>query len=247
MPTTLTPASTQTQAGRVTQIIGSTFDAEFPEDHLPPIYNAVQIEAEQKGVKVRLTGEVQAQLGGGRVRCVALGSTDGMVRGMACIDTGAPVRVPVGKATLGRVFNLLGEPIDERGPVNAEEYWPIHRDAPAVVDLSTKTEIFETGIKVIDLLTPFVRGGKAGLVRRRRTGQDGHPAGADRPHRLGPRRFLRVRRRRRADPRRQRPVAGNAARQDRQHGPQRHRPDVHGLRPDERAARRPSARGPCRP
>ena len=121
------------------------------------------IESEQKGVKVRLTGEVQAQLGGGRVRCVALGSTDGMVRGMACTDTGAPVRVPVGKATLGRVFNLLGEPIDELGPVNAEEYWPIHRDAPAVVDLSTKTEIFETGIKVIDLLTPFVRGGKAGL------------------------------------------------------------------------------------
>ena len=97
------------------------------------------------------------------MRCVALGNTDGMVRGMACIDTGSPVRVPVGKATLGRVFNLLGEPIDERGPVKAEEYWPIHRDAPQVVDLSTKTEIFETGIKVIDLLTPFVRGGKAGL------------------------------------------------------------------------------------
>ena len=164
MPATLTTtAPVQSHLGRVTQIIGSTFDAEFPEDQLPPIYNAVTVEAEQKGLKIRLTGEVQAQLGGGRVRCVALGSTDGMVRGMTCTDTGAPVCVPVGKATLGRVFNLLGEPIDDRGPIKADEYWPIHREAPAVVDLSTKTEIFETGIKVIDLLTPFVRGGKAGL------------------------------------------------------------------------------------
>ena len=86
-----------------------------------------------------------------------------MIRGQECIDTGSPVKVPVGKATLGRVFNLVGEPIDDRGPVEAEEYWPIHRDAPAVTELSTKTELFETGIKVIDLLTPFVRGGKAGL------------------------------------------------------------------------------------
>jgi F-type H+-transporting ATPase subunit beta len=164
MPQTLTPpANTTTHNGRVTQIIGSTFDVEFPEEHLPPIYNAVTIESEEKGVKIRLTGEVEAQLGGGRVRCVALGNTDGMVRGMACVDTGAPVRVPVGKATLGRVFNLLGEPIDELGPVKADEYWPIHRDAPLMASLSTKTEVFETGIKVIDLLTPFVRGGKAGL------------------------------------------------------------------------------------
>jgi F-type H+-transporting ATPase subunit beta len=164
MSTTASPsAPSQAHVGRVTQVIGSTFDAEFPDGRLPPIYNAVQIEAELKGVKVRLTGEIQAQLGGGRVRCVALGSTDGMVRGMACTDTGAPVRVPVGKATLGRVFNLLGEPVDNRGPVQAEEWWPIHRDAPPITDLSTKTEIFETGIKVIDLLTPFVRGGKAGL------------------------------------------------------------------------------------
>jgi F-type H+-transporting ATPase subunit beta len=108
-------------------------------------------------------GEVQQQLGGGRVRCVALGSTDGLFRGMDCVDTGAPVSVPVGEGILGRVFNLKGEPIDERGPVRATEHWPIHRDAPAVADLSTSTEIFETGIKVIDLLTPFVRGGKAGL------------------------------------------------------------------------------------
>jgi len=149
--------------GKITQIIGSTFDAEFPEDHLPSIYNAVKVTGDQKGVHLDLTGEVQQHLGGGRVRCVALGSTDGMIRGQDCVDTGAPVSVPVGDATLGRVFNLLGEPIDERGPVEAAEIWPIHREAPEVSELSTKTELFETGIKVIDLLTPFVRGGKAGL------------------------------------------------------------------------------------
>ncbi|MBC8869794.1 MAG: F0F1 ATP synthase subunit beta [Planctomycetes bacterium] len=149
--------------GRVTQVIGSTFDAEFPEDKLPAIYNAVKVQSEHKGVTLNLTGEVQQHLGGNRVRCVALGSTDGMVRGQDCVDTGGPVSVPVGEVTLGRVFNLLGEPVDERGDVQAEEYWPIHRDSPLVSELSTSTELFETGIKVIDLLTPFVRGGKAGL------------------------------------------------------------------------------------
>src|SRR5581483_2071981 len=146
--------------GRVTQVIGSTFDVEFAPDRLPAIYNAVRISSEHKGVKVHLTGEVQQHLGGGRVRCVALGSTDGMIRGQDCLDTGKPVTVPVGKATLGRVFNLLCDPIDGHGPVETEERWSIHRDAPEVTDLSTKTELFETGIKVIDLLTPFVRGGK---------------------------------------------------------------------------------------
>ena len=149
--------------GRVTQIIGSTFDAAFPEESLPAIYNAVKVVSEQKGISLDLTGEVQQHMGGGRVRCVALGSTDGMVRGQECVDTGSPVSVPVGEATLGRVFNLLGEPIDERGPVEVKERWPIHRDSPMVSELSTSTELFETGIKVIDLLTPFVRGGKAGL------------------------------------------------------------------------------------
>ena len=149
--------------GRVTQVIGSTFDVEFPEHHLPAIYNAVKITSQQKGITLNLTGEVQQHLGGGRVRCVALGNTDGMVRGMECLDTGSPVKVPVGKCTLGRVFNLTGDVIDGRGPIQADDYWPIHRDAPEVTDLSTRTEIFETGIKVIDLLTPFVRGGKAGL------------------------------------------------------------------------------------
>ncbi|MCO6048152.1 F0F1 ATP synthase subunit beta [Aeoliella sp. ICT_H6.2] len=149
--------------GHITQIIGSTFDVEYEEDKLPAIYNAVKIQGEHKGVKIDLTGEVQQHLGGGRVRCIALGTTDGLVRGQECVDTGGPVSVPVGEETLGRVFNVLGEPVDGRGPVNAKERWPIHREAPELKDLATKTEVFETGIKVIDLLTPFVRGGKAGL------------------------------------------------------------------------------------
>ncbi|MDR1957632.1 MAG: F0F1 ATP synthase subunit beta [Planctomycetaceae bacterium] len=155
--------TTEKNIGRITQVIGSTFDAEFAENHLPAIFNAVKIDSEQKGVVIHLTGEVQQHLGGGRVRCVALGSTDGLVRGMECLDTGSPVTVPVGKETLGRVFNLLGEPIDKRGPVHVSEFRPIHQDPPKLVELSTKTEIFPTGIKVIDLLTPFIRGGKAGL------------------------------------------------------------------------------------
>src|SRR5437868_13459072 len=104
--------------GHITQVIGSTFDAEYSENELPEIYNAVKIETTVKGVKIRLTGEVQQHLGGGRVRCVALGSTDGLVRGMDVLDTGSPLTVPVGKGTLGRVFNLLGEPIDGRGEVH---------------------------------------------------------------------------------------------------------------------------------
>src|SRR5215470_9601730 len=147
------------QVGQIVQVIGSTFDAEFPEGHLPEIYHALQIESDYKGVKIHLVGEVQQHLGGNRVRCVALGSTDGLVRGMKVTDTGGPVKVPVGKETLGRVFNLLGEPIDNRGPVTAAEYRTIHHEPPPLAELSPKTELFETGIKVIDLLTPLVRGG----------------------------------------------------------------------------------------
>ncbi|QDT97391.1 F0F1 ATP synthase subunit beta [Gimesia aquarii] len=158
-----TEASKTKTIGKITQIIGSTFDAEFPEDQLPEIYNALIVDETIKGVEIKVAGEVQQHLGGSRVRCVALGSTDGMVRGMNVTDTGAPVSVPVGKETLGRVFNLLGDPVDGRGEVKTEERWPIHRHAPELDNLSAKTELFETGIKVVDLLTPFVRGGKAGL------------------------------------------------------------------------------------
>src|SRR6056297_569740 len=155
--------ATEKNVGHVTQVIGSTFDIEFPEGHMPPIYNAVSVKSEHKGVTIDLVGEVQQHLGGGRVRAIALGSTEGMMRGMEVVDTGKPVSVPVGQETLGRVFNVLGEPIDKRGPVAADDYWPIHRQAPPLNELSTNTELFETGIKVVDLLTPFVRGGKAGL------------------------------------------------------------------------------------
>ncbi|MFP6692327.1 MAG: F0F1 ATP synthase subunit beta [Pirellulales bacterium] len=155
--------ATATNVGHITQVIGSTFDAQFPEENLPAIYNAVKVQSQHKGVTIDLTGEVQQHLGGGRVRCVALGSTDGLMRGEECVDTGAPVSVPVGEQTLGRVFNLIGEPVDGRGPVETAERWPIHRESPQISELSTSTELFTTGIKVIDLLTPFVRGGKAGL------------------------------------------------------------------------------------
>jgi F-type H+-transporting ATPase subunit beta len=150
--------------GKITQVIGSTFDAEYPEDQLPEIYNAVTVDsAAEHRAAVHLVGEVQQHLGGGKVRAVALGSTDGLRRGMDCVDTGSSLTVPVGKEGLGRVFNLLGEPIDNRGPVNVQQRRPIHREPPPFVDLTPKAEVFETGIKVIDLLTPFLRGGKAGL------------------------------------------------------------------------------------
>src|SRR5947199_5747867 len=113
------------KTGKIVQVIGSTFDAEFDEGHLPEIYNALHVESDYKGVTIRLTGEVQQHLGGNRVRCVALGSTDGLVRGMKAGDTGKPVTVPVGKETLGRVFNLLGEPIDGLGAVDDQDTWPI--------------------------------------------------------------------------------------------------------------------------
>ncbi|MBX3317058.1 MAG: F0F1 ATP synthase subunit beta [Phycisphaeraceae bacterium] len=150
--------------GTITQVIGSTFDVQFPEDQLPDIYNAVKISEQTAVGALRLTGEVQQHLGGGRVRAVALGSTDGLKRGMKCQDTGAPVAVPVGEPVLGRVFNLLGEPIDMGAEVPASvKRSPIHRAPPEFAQLNPNTEILVTGIKVIDLLCPFVRGGKIGL------------------------------------------------------------------------------------
>ncbi|MGB2820813.1 MAG: F0F1 ATP synthase subunit beta [Phycisphaerae bacterium] len=150
--------------GKVIQVIGSTFDAEFAEEQLPAIYNALRVmEREGGSSRALVTGEVHQHLGGGRVRCVALGSTDGLIRGMRVVDTGGPVKMPVGPKVLGRVFNVLGEPTDGRGEVEAQEYRSIHADPPQFSALVPKSEIFETGIKVIDLLAPFVRGGKTGL------------------------------------------------------------------------------------
>ncbi|MBK9127913.1 MAG: F0F1 ATP synthase subunit beta [Phycisphaerales bacterium] len=159
-------ASTE-NVGKITQVIGSTLDAEFDAKRLPKIYNALKVNVRRPvgdtTVEEVLWCEVAQHLGGSKVRAVALGSTDGLKRGMPVVDTGTSVAVPVGPETLGRVFNLVGEPVDGRGAVAAKERRPIHREPPEFVDLTPKTEQFETGIKIIDLLVPFVRGGKIGL------------------------------------------------------------------------------------
>ncbi|OWY65290.1 F0F1 ATP synthase subunit beta [cyanobacterium TDX16] len=154
----------KTGIGYITQIIGPVVDVKFPAGKLPAIYNALTIKStNEAGQEVSVTCEVQQLMGDQQVRTVSMSSTDGLVRGMEAVDTGAPISVPVGKATLGRIFNVLGEPVDNRGPVNTEEKFPIHREAPKLVDLETKPSVFETGIKVVDLLTPYRRGGKIGL------------------------------------------------------------------------------------
>ncbi len=149
--------------GRIVQVIGSTLDAEFPRGKLPEIYDALVVDTEVAGKRYKLVTEVQQHLGGNRVRAIALGSTDGLVRGMQISNTGAPVTVPVGETTLGRVFNLLGEPIDKKGPITVKETRAIHQAPPEFKNLEPKTQIFETGIKVVDLLAPYVKGGKTGL------------------------------------------------------------------------------------
>ncbi len=149
--------------GRIIQVIGSTFEAEFHAERIPAIYNALEVKGEFEGRPLELVGEVQQHLGGGRVRAVALGSTFGLRRGMEVLDTGNSLQVPVGKETLGRVFNLFGKPIDGGPEIHAKQMRPIHRDPPKFVQLTTTSEMFETGIKVVDLLCPFVKGGKTGL------------------------------------------------------------------------------------
>jgi len=154
----------RTNVGFITQVIGPVIDIEFPGGKMPAIYNALRIQGKtEAGLDVAVTCEVQQLLGDNRVRAVAMSSTDGLVRGMEVVDTGAPISVPVGTATLGRIFNVLGEPVDEKGEVIANETLPIHRPAPSFTELETKPSVFETGIKVIDLLTPYRRGGKIGL------------------------------------------------------------------------------------
>ena len=159
-----TPSTSSQTKGVVRQVIGPVLDVEFPAGKLPKILNALRIEAKNPaGQDIALTAEVQQLLGDHRVRAVAMSGTDGLVRGMEAIDTGAPISVPVGEATLGRIFNVLGEPVDEQGPVNTKDTAPIHRAAPKLTDLETKPKVFETGIKVIDLLAPYRQGGKVGL------------------------------------------------------------------------------------
>ena len=156
-------ATSDTATGKIVQIIGATIDAEFPGDHLPEIFNALEVSIDRDGEKVRLVCEVQQHLGGNRVRAIAMGATDGLVRNTEVIDTGAPISVPVGEETLGRVFNLLGDPVDKGGPVETKERRSIHAEPPDFDQLSARTEVFETGIKVVDLLTPYSKGGKTGL------------------------------------------------------------------------------------
>jgi F-type H+-transporting ATPase subunit beta len=154
----------KTNVGKITQVIGPVIDAEFTPGKMPRIYNALRVQGKNaSGQDVSLTCEVQQLLGDNRVRAVAMSATDGLVRGMDVVDTGAPISVPVGKATLGRIFNVLGEPVDNKGEVNYTETSPIHRAAPKFTELETKPSVFETGIKVVDLLTPYRRGGKIGL------------------------------------------------------------------------------------
>jgi F-type H+-transporting ATPase subunit beta len=157
---TETDTETATATGRIEEIQGVVIEATFPNGELPEIYNALTID---RGEGELLTLEVQQHLGDDRVRCVAMDSTDGLARGMEVTDTGGPITVPVGNGTLGRIFNLLGEPIDLGGDVEYEERWPIHRPAPQVENLMPTTEMFETGIKVVDLLAPYAKGGKVGL------------------------------------------------------------------------------------
>ena len=159
----------ETNIGKVVQVIGPVLDVAFDPEHLPDIYNALSVESSGgNGSDVKLVVEVQQHIGRGMVRTVAMTSTDGVTRGMDVVDTGSAITVPVGPPALGRILNVLGEPVDEQGPVVAEdgkevERWPIHRSPPAFHELEPKTEVFETGIKVIDLLAPYVKGGKTGL------------------------------------------------------------------------------------
>ena len=144
--------------GKIVQVIGTVVDIEFPPDELPALYNAVEIETDSGKIVL----EAQEHIGNNWVRCLALSPTDGLQRGAEAVDTGEALSVPVGKATLGRLFNVMGEPIDNLGPVKAKKHWPIHRPAPSFQDQETTTEMLETGLKVIDLITPFTKGGKIG-------------------------------------------------------------------------------------
>ncbi|MGB3135706.1 MAG: F0F1 ATP synthase subunit beta [Nodosilinea sp.] len=154
----------KTNVGYVTQVIGPVVDIKFPAGEMPKIYNALKIEGKNPaGNDVAVTCEVQQLLGDSQIRAVSMSTTDGLVRGMKAVDSGSPISVPVGASTLGRIFNVLGEPVDEKGPVNVETTSPIHRSAPKFTELETQPTVFETGIKVIDLLAPYRRGGKVGL------------------------------------------------------------------------------------
>ena len=184
--------------GRIVQVIGAVIDVEFAREEVPKVYDALKVTV------TGLTLEVQQQLGDGVVRAIAMGSSEGLSRGLDVVNTGGPITIPVGEETLGRILDVLGDPVDEKGPVNARETLPIHRKPPAYEDQKGGNELLETGVKVIDLMCPFARGGKVGLVRRRWGRQDGDHAGTDPQHRHRACRPVGLCRRGRAHPRRQR-------------------------------------------
>ena len=241
-------ATPQTNAvGKITQVIGAVVDVQF-EGHLPAILNAL----ETKNGGNRLVLEVAQHLGESTVRTIAMDTSEGLVRGQEVTDTGQPIEVPVGIETLGRIINVVGEPVDEAGPIPTKARRAIHQDAPPYTEQSTEAEILVTGIKVVDLLAPVCQGRQDRPVRRRRRRQDRADHGADQQRREGARRLLGVRRRGRAHPRRQRPLSRDD-RVRRQQGPEEEqrldrRLEMRaGVRPDERAAGRPRPRRPFRP
>jgi F-type H+-transporting ATPase subunit beta len=210
--------------GKIVQCIGAVVDVEFPRNEMPHIYDALKTEGGA------LTLEVQQQLGDGIVRTIALGSSDGIKRGLVVMNTGAPITVPVGKATLGRIMDVLGSPIDERGPVSQELTASIHRKAPAYDELSPSQELLETGIKVIDLICPFAKGGKVGLFGGAGVGKTVNMMEL-------------INNIAKAHPRGQRLLSRDVGLQGRGAGQPAGVESGHGLRPDERAAGQPPARG----
>jgi F-type H+-transporting ATPase subunit beta len=166
--------------GTIVQVIGAVVDVEFPEK-IPSIYNALTVDFEIEKQPVKLTLEVQQQLGDRCVRTVAMASTEGLERGLEVADTGKPISMPVGEGVMGRIFDVTGNPVDERGPVKADKFYPIHRPAPTLEDQSTSPQVLPTGIKVIDLIAPFLKGGKVGAF------------GTDQQHRQAARRRLGIR------------------------------------------------------
>jgi len=230
-------------AGRVIQISGPAVDVQFTEAAMPPIYEALRVTSEgfQVPSPIDVVLEVQQHLGEGRVRCVAMQPTDGMVRGMKAIDLGGPISVPVGKETLGRVINVIGNPVDELGPVGATKRMPIHRLAPSFEEQATSAEMFETGVKVVDLIQPFLKGGKIGLFGGAGVGKT--VVIMELINNVAKQHGGFLCRRGRAHPRGQRSLAGD----DRIRRHQARRLEKFqsraGVRSDDRAARRSPARG----
>ncbi len=156
--TIVAPSATTAGVGRIVRIIGPVVDVKFKQG-VPGIYNALTVDAETPVGRIKTVLEVESQLPGGVVRCVAMSSTDGLQRGIEAVDTGGPMRMPVGNQTLGRIWNVMGEPVDGKPMPEVDDYYPIHHPAPSFDELTTKTEILETGIKAVDLLEPYIRGG----------------------------------------------------------------------------------------